>query len=340
MMMEHEMKLNLQNLKDITLGAVRVTEESDGFCFYRFTKSQEELYRSRCEELHQKSLATSGVRLSFRTDSRSLAMKLTVTHGSSRKYFAVDLWVNGAMVDSLNNFEGVEIPDDYVKLSLPLGTLEKAFSLGDGEKQVDLYFPWSVRPVLHEISLDDGAAIEPIKPKCKLLCFGDSITQGFDALHPSNKYTTRLARFLDAEEINKGIGSEFFFPALAKEKDDFVPDYITVAYGTNDWARHTKERLSADCKSFFENLVQNYPDSKIIVITPIWRKDQGEERPFGDFQEVDAVIRKMVKDMNVTVISGYDFLEHRSALFADLRLHPNDEGFGQYFHSLAAAIQE
>ena len=27
----------------------------------------------------------------------------------------------------------------------------------------------------------------------KLLCFGDSITQGYDALHPSNRYAAQLA---------------------------------------------------------------------------------------------------------------------------------------------------
>jgi hypothetical protein len=44
--------------------------------------------------------------------------------------------------------------------------------------------------------------------------------------------------------------------------------------------------------------------------------------------------------MDVTVISGYDFLEHRKTLFADLCLHPNDEGFSQYAESLSAAIQK
>jgi hypothetical protein len=244
------------------------------------------------------------------------------------------------MVDSLNNFEGVEIPERYEGLDVPRGSFEKEFLLGEGEKQVDVYLPWSVVPVFHEIVLDDGATVVPTKPKHQLLCFGDSITQGYDALHPSNKYTTRLARFLDAEEINKGIGAEFFFPALVREKEALKPDYITVAYGTNDWGYRTKEKFSAECKAFFENLTRNYPHSKIFVITPIWRKDYEKETPFGAFSELDPLIRELVKEMDVTVISGYDFLEHRKTLFADLCLHPNDEGFGQYAESLSAAIQK
>ena len=74
--------------------------------------------------------------------------------------------------------------------------------------------------------------------KKRILCFGDSISQGYDALYPSNQYTPQLAKLLDAEEYNKAIGGEIFRPELALARDDFEPEYITVAYGTNDWGPH------------------------------------------------------------------------------------------------------
>ena len=47
------------------------------------------------------------------------------------------------------------------------------------------------------------------------------------------------------------------------EKEDFQPDLITVAYGTNDWRHGTKARFEKECKGFFHNLRNSYPDTKI-----------------------------------------------------------------------------
>ena len=79
--------------------------------------------------------------------------------------------------------------------------------------------------------LDDGATIEGLYRKYKMISFGDSITHGYDAIYPSLSYASQLAQNLDAEQLNKGIGGDIFFPALLDEKDAFEPDFITVAYG-------------------------------------------------------------------------------------------------------------
>lgn len=67
--------------------------------------------------------------------------------------------------------------------------------------------------------------------------------------------TARLADALGAEEVNKAIGGECFFPELAATKEDFQPEYITVAYGTNDWSRKLAEEFQTNCRAFcFKNL--------------------------------------------------------------------------------------
>jgi len=171
--------------------------------------------------------------------------------------------------------------------------------------------------------------------------FGDSITQGYDALHPSNRYIAKIADKLGAEEFNKAIGGEMFFPELAALKESFEPDYILVSYGTNDWSHRDAETFKAKCKGFYENLAGNYPNSKIFAVTPIWRKDITEEKPFGDFETVDLLIRNAVKDCkNISVISGFDFVPKDEKYFADLRLHPNDEGFKHYAENLYNAIRK
>ena len=300
------MNLNLSQIREITLGAVRIEEINNSIHFYRFTKQQEELYKKRSDDFYMKSFATSGVKLRFRTNSQTLFLRTEITRGSSRTYFAFDVFVNGVKIDTLNNFSDIDMPQNYTTLKLPHGEFSKEFNLGVGDKEVCIYFPWSVNAVVKELALDDDSFIKPIKPYKRMLCFGDSITQGYDALCPCNKYISKLADMLNAEEYNKAIGGEIFFPELAATREDFKPDYITVAYGSNDWNRCNEEEFICNCKEFFYNLNNSYPNSKIFAITPIWRKDMDESRVFGEFKNVAEDIQNQVAEFdNVSVIQGF-----------------------------------
>ena len=308
--------------------------------FHRFTEEQEALYKEKNTPFYRKSFCTSGVQLRFRTDSSLLRLKGFLSVGTLRQYYAVEVLVNGKRVGAAENFSGMELPPDYTVVELPFGEFEKSFALGGGMKEVRVLLPWSLVTTLQEVELDDGAVTEPVKLPKKMLCFGDSITQGYDALYPSNKYVTRLAELLEAEEFNKAIGGDVFYPELAGAKDPFEPDYISVAYGTNDWSKCDGETFEANCSGFFKNIRKSYPSAKLIVLTPIWRKDMDVPRNCGPFEKIGKFIRSCVEgDSNVTVIEGIDLIEHRTDLYADLRLHPNDEGFGQYFESIQKVLK-
>ncbi len=334
------MKLGLNQIKEIATGAVLVKEENSVVSLKRFTAEQEELYRATNADFYNKTFSTSGIKFLFKTDSKNLYLDVKVSPSSSRKYFSVDVFVNGSPVGFLDNFADIDISGDYTKNEYPLGDFSKSFVLGDGVKTVCIHLPWSVNTQIKELSIDDNSFIEAVKPKKKLLAYGDSITHGYDALRPSNRYISKLASKLDAEEFNKGIGGEMFFPELAKLKESFVPDYITVAYGTNDWNRIDNESFKCKCKEFYINLTQNYPESKIFAITPIWRKDYNEYRAFGPFENVEKYIKESVElNKNITVISGYDLVPKSERYFGDLRLHPNDDGFDCYVQNLYEKIK-
>lgn len=334
------MQLGIEEIKKIAAGAVRVEEENGVVRLYRFTKEQEEVYRTIHPEHLEKTFATAGIKLLFQTDSKTLALKIIATPGSSRKYFSFDVFVDGKPIGYLDNFSDTQLPEEYPKAQLPLGEVAKTFQLGDGLKTVCVYFPWSVSGAIKELSVDDGALVEGVKPEKKLLAFGDSITHGYDAQRPSMRYAARLAESLGAEEVNKAIGGERFFPQLAEQKEPFTPDYITVAYGTNDWNGIDEATFQENCQAFYTALSKNYPEAKIFALTPIWRKDFQEERAFGAFAKVEEDIRNAVKDLaNVTVISGFDFVPKDEKYFADFRLHPNDAGFDYYFKNLCAQVQ-
>ena len=334
------MELSLSQIKNIALGAARIKANESGIDFFRFTEQQEQLYKHRSDDFYAKTLCSSGIKLFFYTNSEKLFFKVLVSHASSRSYFSFDLFVNGRKLDSLTNFIDTELPIDYTKVQFPLGEFSKEFILGPGKKEVCIHFPWSVKSTLKELVLDDNAFLKPIKPRYKLLCFGDSITQGYDALYTSSKYTSQLAGVLDCEEYNKAIGGEIFFPELAAAKEKFVPDYITVAYGTNDWNRCTRDEFTHNCKEFFYNLNISYPNSKIFAVTPIWRKELHEYRQFGEFKGIGEIIKNTAGQYeNITVIDGFEFVPQNESCFADLRLHPNDMGFSYYFKNLANHIK-
>ncbi len=328
------MKLNLHQIREITQGAVGVKEEQDKICFFRFTKEQEEIYSKR-EYFYFKTFATSGIKLCFKTNSTKFKIKGVASCGSARSYYCFELFVNKRKFGELNNFQNGAALKLYPLGEFPLGGFETEWQLGEGEKLIELIFPWSVKIQMEEISLDDDCYIEAVRPKQKLLCFGDSITHGYDALYPGMKYTSRLAEALGAEEFNKGIGGELFFPALAETREAFEPDYITVAYGTNDWARRDREAFVKNCNWFFKNLCKNYPSTKIYAISPLWRRDMDESKSFGPFTDLDAVIGGVVsKYENVRFISGFNILPHSEEWFADKKVHPNDEGFYKFFECL------
>ena len=334
------MKLTLTEFNQITTGAVRIEEEKGVFSFRRFTKEQEELYRTTKDDFYDQTFSTSGIKFRFRTDSKNLYLKINTAFASLRKYFSVDVLVNNSPIGYIDNFSNEELEKDYTTQNFPDGEFEKNFDLGYGTKEVYIHLPWSVDTKIKEISLDDGAFIEGIKPNKKLLCFGDSITHGYDALRPSNRYASKLAEKLNAEEFNKGIGGERFFPPLSELKEPFVPDYITVAYGTNDWRGSDEETFKIKCREFYKNISNNYPNSIIFAISPIWRKDNTDKSLFGPFENVEKYIKEIVSEYkNIVFVPGFDFVPKDITYFADLRLHPNDEGFVYYTESLYNGIK-
>lgn len=335
------MKLTFSQIKDAAWGSVYTEEDNGRVRFHRFTAEQEKIYKGYKEDFYKKTFATAGVKLVFKTDSKNLYLRATLTSGSSRNYFSFDLFVDGRILDCLDNYEGVIFPDDFIAMDLKYGTHDKNFALPCGMKTIAIYLPWSQVALIDEISIDDGAYFEAVKPEKRILIFGDSITQGYDALRPSNRYAAQLADALGAEEINRAIGGEIFYPPLAEAADDIAPDYISVAYGTNDWSHTTYDGFAENCKAFYTALSKNYPNAKIFAITPIWRKDYEEYREFGKFFDVRESIRACVADIeNITVIEGFDLVPKDSGYYADLRLHPNDGGFDHYAENLVAEIKK
>ena len=324
------MQLTFEQIKSITTGAVSIEQEENGIRFYRFNREQRTLYQPRVRFLAEKMLSTAGIQFSFRTDSSTLFLRTTVSTGSASNHFSFDLFVNGAHIDSLDNFSQLE-----------LGTYEKTFALGTGTKDVCLHFPWSVATVIETFSLEDGASLTPMIPAKKLLVYGDSITHGNTVRYSCNHYIPRLAQALDAQVRNKAIAGTTSFPELVRTESPYDPDYVLVAYGSNDWDRHEETFFAEQYRAMMLAIAENYPRAQVFVISPIWRGDQNKrERKMGPLSAIERNILAIARDYpNVTVIPGIDLVPHDPQYYADVELHPNDAGYGFYFRNLWSKIK-
>lgn len=319
-------RLDFELIKKLTFGAAEIEENDGKISFFRFTKEQRDLYKSTCLDFYMKSFSTSGISLEFETDSDNLSLSVSVSRGSSRTFFTHSIFIDGEKFDDLSG----DIGDNE---NVPF---EKSFKLGLGMKKVRILFPWSVASSLLSFELDDDAKVVPITKEYNLLMFGDSITQGYDAMIPENAYAVQIAERFNYRAINKGIAGEFFFPKLTEKSENFKPDLITVAYGTNDWKYKTKEQFDRNCKQFYLNLRNAYPDVKIIALTPIWRVDIGSNYQSGvELEYIGEYIKKVSESIpNMTVIDGMDLVPHNPELYQTDGVHPIDTGFIYYADNL------
>lgn len=332
------MKLSYEQIKDITRGAENIKIEEGEYRFFRFNDKELDFYKT--SPFHTKAYATSDVEMVFETDATTLSIKgVARVAVSYRTWYTLEVFSNSERIGTVQNYEG-DITNDVLFNEFRLGDFEASFSLGEGRKTVRIVFPQFVALSLRELELVGATFISAVKPKIRMFFYGDSITQGYDAQYPSGKYTALTARLLGAEAYNKAIGGEVFHPELAAVKSKLEPDYICVAYGTNDTSTDLETFIN-NSYAFYFNLAKNYPNAKIFALSPIWRLGYDKAWEIGSFTDVEKQIKRIASELkNVIFIRGFDFVPHEPKYFTDGHLHPSNEGFILYAENLAAAIKE
>ena len=330
------MILNTDLISSVTTGAEKIDYKDGKFHFFRFTDKEADIIN------HPYVASPAGIELKFKTDATALKLKVfTEKSIEIRSYFSFDIFVDNELSGTIQNFGDEECTGDYANKEYPLGVFQRDFELGNGEKYIRILLPHSITAYIEELELVDATYISPEKKNKTLLFYGDSITQGFDSLHPSKTYTSRLAEALDADMINKAVGGITFKPELVGMPSDIKPDYIIVAYGTNDWNAVDLEALQKNVKGFLDGIEKNYSDIPVFVTTPLWRPDWREIKKCGEFFNVENTIKEIFGNReNITVISGFDLIPHDESIFGDLILHPSEKGFEHYTESLLKYISK
>lgn len=319
------MKLTVDDIRNITFGALRVTETDEGLTLRRHTEKQSAFWHGRREDLGRNADGAAGIRLDFYTDSKHL----TLHTGHMGKH---ELYVDGIVRSRF-------MVEEFVKEGkLPTFHLTDPLGHEKDEVRVTLCFP-AHSPVnnFETIELDDGAYFRPYTYSRKMLFIGDSITQGWNSRYDSMSYAHRVARFFDANYVNQGIGGAYFHPD-GFDRIDFDPDIVTVAYGTNDFGFYpTYDEMRKNVRAHLELIHAEYGRKKLFVLTPIWRNKR-EGKRMGNFETACAIVREEAEALGITVIDGLYLVPPIPEFFADEYLHPNDEGFSIYAENLCAEI--
>ncbi|MEK3883284.1 SGNH/GDSL hydrolase family protein [Paenibacillus sp. PL2-23] len=315
------------------INALEVLDTEEGWQPVRFSPHQLEAFSDH-DMFQIRSLCNAGIALDFYTDASYVQFQYVVKEWV-RDYLAFDIYVDNIFVDQVYTASNESGEHTFIyEMSQP--------EVSKQERRITIYLPHNVQTTYREFILSDGATWRVAEsPEKRLLCLGDSITQGMDAVNPSLTYPVMLARQLNMGLLNQGVGGHIFDEGTIDPHLSYRPHLITVAYGTNDWIRYQQlSELEKACEAYLHRLHEVFPHTPIFVVTPIWRVDGGTARPSGTFEEVSSAIRSIASRMpNTVVINGLELVPHLPAMYADL-VHPTNEGFVHMAMNLAKRIHQ
>lgn len=315
------MKLTFEQIKALTVGAVTVEQQDDGIHFFKCTKEQIAFYKTVTEPIGSRSAGTTGIRLDFLTD----ASRISVSVSEGEKY---ELHINGILYEQF--------------LCHGNDSFEAPLPASDKPNRVTIYLPCHGRGgVIREIELTNASTVERCAYDCKMLFLGDSITQGWESKYDTLSFAYRTSNFFNAESVIQGIGGARFHPESVVPLP-FDPDYLFIAFGTNDFDFYNHNE---DPAGDFQKVVADYLDrihalyrnKTVFVISPIPRLLQEESqlalfRTFCKTVGNEALMREMIH------IDGHTLMPLCLPLFADEKVHPNDNGFSVYAENLIRQV--
>lgn len=309
------MELTLSKIKEITVGALDITQDSTGFHFTRITPTQKATYSSIFEAWGPRCDYTSGIRLDFHTDATALT----------------------AVIAEAGNYE-VLVDNNSVYFESLTENDILALDLDGTDHRITLILPYHSIGSFYSVSLTGESYITPHTYKRKVAFYGDSITQGSTALKDSNTYFWQVTRHFDLHSLNFGIGGIRFQPE-GLEDVGYDPDLVIISLGTNNFGSNKPmELLQTTCPAYFDKIKALYPGKPIVCITPIWRADGDTMKALGTIHDARHFITEEAKKRNLIIVDGWNLVPHQTELYADLRLHPNDAGFDHYSRNLIAQL--
>ena len=313
------MKISNKSLQKYVYGVYQTKIEKGYLGFYHYDDKQMDYLLNRDASFwYPRSKFSSSVTLEFKTKSTFISFDYKIVEVGS--YDSVDVYVNSfpyqvVKADGLGN----------------KGTL--SFSLPEGDKKVTVYFPIDLNLQIKNFVTEQP--LRKIKKSHKVLWLGDSITQGYGTFLTGETYVNVANRALNYDILNQGIGGYIFDSKILTKMDGYTPDKIIVSFGTN---HYKADDFLGQVSAYFKQLNAIYKDIKTLVITPIFRCDDGSdlEKLKWAGNEIERICSAY---SNVTVVNGFTLVPNVAQYFFD-GLHPNALGANYYGKNLVEFIKK
>lgn len=275
------------------------------------------------EELHEQAAMPAGVRVAFRSNTRSLGCKFQCIPEDSPA--RLDLTARGELLGSVaiagrERAEFVQLPP--------------------GEKLLELWLPQNQAFRLVGLELDDGATLAPKSEERsrRWITYGSSITQCKGAESPARTWPGIVARKANLNLTCLGYAGQCHIePMLGRLIRDQQADLISLCLGIN-----VQSGASLNVRTFrpavlgFASLVrERHRIAPLALISPVYSPDrESESNAAGLTLEImRSEIRSAVEtlrelgDEHVHYVDGLDLLGRQEEHLLPDRLHPSQEGY-------------
>ncbi|MFO1031343.1 MAG: SGNH/GDSL hydrolase family protein [Planctomycetota bacterium] len=272
---------------------------------------------------------TPGVRASFRTDATQVEVTVDYVSIAILPEFSVEV-------------DGVPQPKIGMG-TLGAQTLVVTTQPTPVPRVVTIVWPVGADVDLLSIGLTGGSQqLLPYSPppaSQRVVCFGDSITQGVFTSEPNDTFPARLARARGWSMINAGFAGHYTVGSDGAAIGALQPTLVVLAIGTNDFSYQTP---LPSFVSEYDQWLTNFraqpgcAEVPIVCVTPTMRSDEADKPIL--LEDYRYYIRWIVSarglsDPNLYLLEGWDMVPIDPALFPD-GLHLSDAAFEHYARAL------
>ena len=186
----------------------------------------------------------------------------------------------------------------------------------------------------HWVSRREKFAADAAEKKNAVVFFGDSITEGWQAL-PGKE-------FPGVNIANRGISGDTTRGMLLRLKEDVLslnPSAVVMLMGTNDLEEQASAADIAGNVKLIVQALKAHNAKMPIVLCNVMPSSATKKRPADKIQEINKQVFEVVKgDPQITVIDTWTLFageggDAKTAEFHDL-LHPNDAGYAKWAAAL------
>ena len=307
------------------------TYEIDGVTgFSRFTAEELEYYSLRSDADLVRSHAMAGMYLEFRTDAPviSFTYRLYRDRGFYVMNSGFDIWENGI-------FSGNYSVDPEVSDAVTITYTRKSAEVS----VIRIYFPNGCVVLPFSFSLGNAVSTDCGKTK-RVLFYGDSITQSAYIPTPSLSWYGFVADALNAEYVNRGIGSMIFDPESLPEQDDYVPDYVFIEYGSNDLGKVAdNETALSSAKAWLEKMCRLYPNAEKICILPDFTPCRSEEAQVR--QDLYCIaLKEICSELGIPAFFSAPLIPNLDVMFCSDHVHFSEAGSAVFANRLLEAMKK